>query len=105
MTKVLKAIAFGAVLGIAATAVPHITAATFAGVQEQDHHDANNQHADYSNNRFYKLGNNEGYKDYQHKTQRPPHNHNYRNDEDRKAHDYGYQQGLQGQHANHADPH
>jgi hypothetical protein len=43
------------------------------------------------------LGNSEGYEDYKRKTQRKEHNHKYRNDDDRKAHDYGYQQGWQGQ--------
>jgi hypothetical protein len=73
----------------------------FAGAQDQDrldHHDYTQQQAhEYSSNRYYQVGNREGYVDYQHKTQRKEHNHKYRNDEDRKAHDYGYQQGWQGQ--------
>jgi hypothetical protein len=55
------------------------------------------QHPDYSKNKFYSVGNREGYEDHQKKAQRPAHEHAYRNDEDRKAHDYGYQQGWNGQ--------
>jgi hypothetical protein len=74
----------------------------FAGAQDQDrldHHEYTQQqtHPEYSNNRYYQVGNREGYVDYQHKTQRKEHNHKYRNDDDRRAHDYGYQQGWQGQ--------
>jgi hypothetical protein len=99
MKSILRTIVFGSALGVAATAMPSIMAMPFAGVQDQDHHDdgQGQPHPDYSKNRFYKVGNSEGYQDYKHKTQRKEHNHNYRNDEDRQAHDSGYQQGLQGQ--------
>jgi hypothetical protein len=100
MKNVLRAIAFGAVLTVAATAVPSFAAITYPEVQDSAHdhdHDQAQQHPDYSNNSYYKLGNREGYQDYKKKTQRKEHNHKYRNDEDRQAHDYGYQQGQQGQ--------
>jgi hypothetical protein len=99
MKNVLRTIVFASALGLVATAMPSMMAMTFAGAQDQDHHDGGQGqgHPDYSKNRFYKVGNSEGYQDYKHKTQRKEHNHNYRNDEDRQAHDYGYKQGLQGQ--------
>jgi len=53
-------------------------------------------HPDYSNNEYYRTGNDEGYQDYQAKKRRESHNHQYRNDDDRKAHDYGYDQGWSG---------
>jgi len=55
------------------------------------------QHPDYSSNKYYALGNREGYQDYQKKTQRTTHKHKYGSDRDRAAHDYGYKQGYQGQ--------
>jgi hypothetical protein len=61
------------------------------------------QHPDYSKNKYYALGNREGYQDYGKKHERANHNHQYRNDDDRKAHDYGYQQGLQGQRGYHPE--
>lgn len=72
---------------------------TQPGAQEGEHRAQNVQtqpHTDYSNNEFYRTGNREGYQDDQHHTKRTTHNHNYRNDEDRRAHDAGYQEGLQG---------
>jgi|CZKZ01.1.fsa_nt_gi hypothetical protein len=61
------------------------------------------QHPDYSKNKYYSLGNREGYQDYGKKKERANHNHQFRNDEDRKAHDYGYQQGWQGQRGYHPE--
>jgi len=97
MKNVLRTIVFASALGLVATAMPSMMAMPFTGAQDQDHHNGSHEqgHPDYSNNRFYKVGNSEGYKDYKHETQRKEHNHNYRNDEDRQAHDYGYQEGLQ----------
>lgn len=112
MKNVLRTIAFGAALTVAATAVPSFAAITYTGVQDQDRDHGQAQehpnyqaqeHPDYSNNRYYKLGNREGYQDYGTKTQRKEHNHKYRNDMDRQAHDYGYQQGWQGQRGYHHD--
>jgi len=100
MKNVLRTIAFGAALTVAATAVPSFAAIASPTVQDQDH--AQSEHPEYANNRFYKLGNQEGYQDYKNKTQRPEHKHAYRNDTDRQAHDYGYQQGLQGQRGYHS---
>jgi hypothetical protein len=105
MKNLLRTIALGAAFTLAATAVPAMHAAMLSGAQDHDHdHDSQmQQHPDYSNNRYYSLGNREGYTDYRHKTERKEHNHKYRSDDDRKAHDYGYQQGLQGQRGYHSD--
>ena len=62
---------------------------------QRDTNRANRQ--DYSNNTYYRTGNEEGYEDYQKKQQRKSHDHKYRNDDDRTAHDYGYQQGWKGE--------
>ena len=110
MKTALRMIALGSALSVAAVATPSMMGITMGGAQDQDHQDHQDHHEyaqgqsaqgqshpDYSNNRYYKLGNSEGYHDYQHKTQHTVHNHKYRSDDDRKAHDYGYQQGLQGQ--------
>jgi hypothetical protein len=98
MKNVLRTIAFGAALTVAATAVPSFAAIASPAVQDQDHDRAQSQdHPEYAKNRYYKVGNQEGYQDYKSKKQRPEHKHAYRNDTDRQAHDYGYQQGLQGQ--------
>ena len=77
MKNILRTIVFGSALGVAAIAMPSTMARPFAGVQDQDHHDGGQgqPHPDYSKNRFYKVGNSEGYQDYKHKTQRKEHNH------------------------------
>jgi len=105
MKNRLRMIALGSTLSVAVIAAPSMMAMTFGGAQDQDHHNfaQEQSHPDYSNNHYYKVGNNEGYEDYKRKTQRKEHNHKYRNDEDRKAHDYGYQQGWQGQRYNSSD--
>lgn len=75
--------------------------------QEQEHHNQNmqsQQHTDYSNNEFYRTGNREGYEDYQHHSQRKTHNHKYRSDEDRRAHDTGYKEGWSGHQYNEEHP-
>jgi hypothetical protein len=93
----LRTIAATAAISIAMTTLPAFAAASPAA-QDQEHHEAAQaQHPDYSKNSYYKTGNREGYQDYQKKQQRKTHNHKYRTDEDRAAHDYGYQQGWQGQ--------
>lgn len=100
MKNRLRMIALGSTLSVAAIAAPSMMAMTFGGAQDQDHHDFTQEqaaHPEYANNHYYRLGNSEGYEDYKRKTQRKEHNHKYRNDDDRKAHDYGYQQGWQGQ--------
>jgi hypothetical protein len=99
MKNGLRNIAFAAALTVAVTAVPSLGAMTLLGVQDQDHHDQVQTHPDYSNNSFYKQGNKEGYQDFKNKTHKA-HNHKYKNDDDRQAHEYGYQQGLQGQRGN-----
>jgi hypothetical protein len=98
MKRAITALAASAALGLALVAVP------IAAMAQDDHRNDNNrvqaqqtQHPDYSRNKYYTLGNREGYQDYQRKTQRTTHNHRYGNDNDRAAHDYGYQRGYQGQ--------
>jgi hypothetical protein len=106
MKIALTTIAATAALAMALTAVP----TTAARAQEQRRDDnvqqrqtTQVQHPDYSRNKYYTLGNREGYQDYGRKTQRPAHEHSYRNDSDRAAHDYGYQQGWQGTRGYHPD--
>ena len=98
MSRLIRSAAFAAALTLTLAAAPtalHASpVAAFAQDRDHEHHD---DHPEYRNNRYYRTGNREGYQDYQRKTQRPEHSHRYRNDEDRKAHDYGYQQGHQGQ--------
>ena len=92
MNNVLRSIAMAAAFSFTlAVATPTAHAAT-VGTMAQDHDD----HPGYRNNKYYSVGNREGYEDYKRKTQRPEHTHKYRKDDDRKAHDYGYQQGYQG---------
>ncbi|MCU1312821.1 MAG: hypothetical protein JWM54_578 [Acidobacteriaceae bacterium] len=90
-----------------ATAFP-VSALLVAAAQDQDHHDQDRDRdrtrANYTNNNYYQTGNREGYEDYQKKVRRKEHNHKYRSDEDRRAHDQGYEQGWQG-HRDHDDPH
>lgn len=102
MNNALQIFAVGAALSLAASALPAHAA---PAAQEQEHRDSDrrtssdqmNNHADYSNNSYYQLGNREGYEDYNKKQQRKAHKHKFRNDEDRAAHDAGYQQGWSGQ--------
>jgi hypothetical protein len=63
---------------------------------QYQHTDASANHPDYSSNKFYRLGNQEGLQDHKRNTQRTSHNHQYKTDDDKKAHDYGYQEGWQG---------
>jgi hypothetical protein len=106
MKIAFSSIAATAALTMALTALP----ASVAGAQEQRRDDniqqrqtTQVQHPDYSKNKYYALGNREGYQDYGRKTERTTHNHTYRNDDDRAAHDYGYQQGLHGTRGYHPD--
>jgi len=106
MKIVFTSIAATAALAMAMTALPAFT----AGAQEQrrdnnvqPQYNTQVQHPDYSRNKYYALGNREGYQDYGRKTERTTHRHTYRNDDDRTAHDYGYQQGLHGTRGYHPD--
>ncbi|GAC1429990.1 MAG: hypothetical protein NVSMB62_27510 [Acidobacteriaceae bacterium] len=110
MKNTLRLMTAAAALSIAVTALPAMAA---PAAQEQEHRDTDRrdtdrrdtqQHPDYSNNNYYRLGNREGYQDYSKKEQRKNHNHKYRGDDDRAAHDYGYQQGWQGQRGYNSDP-
>jgi hypothetical protein len=111
MKIAFTSIAATAALAMALTALP----TSVAGAQEQRRDDnvqqrqydndqqRQVQHPDYSRNRYYALGNREGYQDYGRQTQRATHHHSYRNDDDRVAHDYGYQQGYRGTRGYHPD--
>ena len=97
MKSMFRSFAAATVLTIAASAMPLLAAVP---AQDRDHQqmDRNHEeHPEYQTNRYYRLGNSEGYKDYGRHVQRKQHNHSYKTDDDRKAHDYGYQQGWQGQ--------
>jgi hypothetical protein len=93
-------------LAIGAAALNIKPALALPNSQDQDHR-VQEQHPEYSNNKFYQLGNKEGYEDHKKNVQRTTHKHNYKTDDDKKAHDYGYQQGWQGQnyHDDHQAPH
>ena len=101
MKNALRTFAVTTAFAIAVTALP-----AFAALPSpQEHHDADhNDHPEYRNNKYYRTGNREGYEDYTRKTQRTEHNHKYRNDTDRHAHDYGYQQGWSGTRYNPHNP-
>jgi hypothetical protein len=106
MKNALRIFAAAAAFSLAASALPAYGA---PAAQNQEHHDddrrnnsqySNSNNPDYSNNSYYQLGNREGYQDYGKKQQRKEHRHRFRNDDDRAAHDYGYQQGWSGQQYN-----
>jgi hypothetical protein len=93
----LHVVTVGTALAIGAAALP-----AFAHAQEQRSTTtttttrSTDEHPEYRNNQYYRLGNREGYEDYQKKERRTTHDHKYRKDDDRKAHDYGYEQGWSG---------
>lgn len=99
-----------AVTGLLATALT-VVPTSAAGAQDQTRNNndqqrqsnGQTQHPDYSKNKYYALGNREGYQDHQKKQKRASHNHQFRNDDDRKAHDDGYEQGWQGQRGYHPE--
>jgi hypothetical protein len=97
MNNRMRSIAIAAAFTFTLSAAPTVLHASPTAAFVQDHdQQKQEEHPEYKNNSFYKVGNREGYQDYQHKTQRADHTHKYKSDDDRKAHDYGYQQGLQG---------
>jgi hypothetical protein len=106
MHKKLQGLAMFTALAIGAAALSVTPALAIPMAQDQDHHDQA-QHPDYSNNKYYQLGNKEGLQDHKKNVQRTNHNHSYKTDDDKKAHDYGYKQGWQGQnyHDDHQAPH
>ncbi len=93
-------------LGVGIFASPALAA---GAPQDRDHHEQRaDDHPDYSHNSYYRTGNREGLQDHRRNTQRAEdaHRHHFKSDDDRKAHDYGYQQGWQGQnYRDHHDPH
>ena len=92
----LHVFAVGTALAIGVAALPafaHGQERTTTTTTTTRYHD---EHPEWHNNDYYRLGNREGYEDYEHKKRREEHEHKYRNDEDRRAHDYGYQQGWSG---------
>ena len=111
MRKQIQTLAIMTTLAIGASALSVTPALAIPVAQDQDHHDQyqkdQTEHPEYVNNQFYQLGNKEGYEDHKKNLQRTNHNHNYKTDEDKKAHDYGYHQGWQGKeyHPEHPDPH
>ena len=96
MRTLIKSLAFTAALSLLpASAAPAFALAPVAA-QDQDRDRDHANHVDYSHNEYYRLGNREGYEDYQRKAQRKEHNHQFHSDDDRRAHDTGYQEGWQG---------
>ena len=82
--------------GFAAAATPAVAHAS----RLQEHHDEmrtdQKDHPEYRNNEFYRTGNREGWEDHQRNERRKEHNHKYKTEDDRRAHDYGYEQGWSG---------
>ena len=107
MQKQLQRLAMFTALAIGTSALNVTPALAMPTAQDQDHHDQyqkdRNEHPEYVNNKYYQLGNKEGYEDHKKNVQRSTHNHNYKTDMDKRAHDDGYQQGWQGQ--NYRDNH
>jgi hypothetical protein len=110
MHKQLQRLAMFTVLAIGTSALSVTPALATPTPQDQDHHDQyqkdRTEHPEYVNNKYYQVGNKEGYEDHKKNLQRKEHSHPYKTDEDRRAHDYGYQQGWQGKeyHPEHPDP-
>ena len=97
MTRMMRSIAIAAAFTFSIAAAPTLLhASPTAGFAQDRDRVQHEEHPEYRHNSYYRVGNREGYLDYRHKTQRPDHTHRYRSDDDRKAHDYGYQPGLQG---------
>lgn len=102
----LRQVAFGAALvfGSSAIAAPVLAqqdesrerGRQSSAETQRTNPDAYANHPDYSNNEYYRTGNDEGYQDYKAHKRREKDEHQYRNDEDRRAHDYGYQEGWSG---------
>ena len=107
MHKQLHRLAMFTALAIGTSALSVTPALAIPTAQDQDHRDQKdrNEHPEYANNKYYQMGNKEGYEDHKKNLQRKEHNHPYKTDMDKQAHDYGYQQGWQGQSYNHHDPH
>lgn len=97
MKHTLQAFAATTALAIGVAALP-----AFAHAQEEHTRTTTtttrttDEHPEWHNNEYYRTGNREGYEDYQRKERRKEHEHKYRSDEDRRAHDYGYEQGWKG---------
>jgi hypothetical protein len=108
MKHVWKRVALGSALSLTLAAALPVRALPVAAAQDQDRHDQggdrDHDRANYANNSYYQVGNREGYEDHQRKVRRKEHHHNYRTDDDRRAHDRGYEEGWQGHH-DHDDPH
>jgi hypothetical protein len=104
MHKQLQRLAMFTILAMGVSALSVTPALAIPTTQDQDHHDQyqkdRTEHPEYVNNQFYQMGNKEGFQDHEKNMQRKNHNHNYKTDEDKKAHDYGYQQGWHGQNYN-----
>lgn len=103
MKKAFTTLALSSALTFGLSALPAF-AASHVVPQDRDnrvmeHRDADRtEHPEYYTNRYYRLGNREGYQDYQRKSRRAEaeHRHKFHSDDDRRAHDYGYDQGYGG---------
>jgi hypothetical protein len=107
MHKRLQRLAVCTALAIGASALNVTPALAIPTAQDHDQYQKEqSQHPEYVNNQFYKMGNKEGLEDHNKNFQRTSHDHKYKTDEDKKAHDYGYQQGWHGQdyHNEHQKP-
>jgi hypothetical protein len=97
MKKALSALALGAALSFTAVAAPYVSPVAPVRVQDDDRReDQRERHPEYYRNSYYRTGNREGYEDYRRKARRRVHRHHYHGDDDRRAHDYGYEEGWRG---------
>ena len=103
MKSVIRSIATATAFTVALAAAPSLFAMTPITPQDRDDHivrrdsdDRAVRQRDYSHDRYYTLGNREGYHDYRRHVNTRKHHHRFRDDDERHAHDFGYQQGLQG---------
>jgi hypothetical protein len=92
----LRRLALITAFTIGATGLMVTSALALPTAQDQEHRDQV-QHPEYANNSFYRLGNKEGLEDHKRNVQRTTHDHHYKTDTDKAAHDYGYQEGWKGQ--------
>ena len=109
MHSKLKKAAFATALAVGMNTAG-LAPAIAMGAPQDDHHDRDRdrdraQQRDYSNSEYYKTGYREGMEDRRHHKQRERHDHDYRSDEDRQAHDYGYQTGWGSNHQDRDDHH
>jgi hypothetical protein len=105
MKNAFRIVTAAAAFAIAATTIPAVAASLAPQDRRDNVQTDRNEHPEYTSNRYYRLGNKEGYDDHRRNVQRKQHNHKFSSDDDRKAHDYGYQQGWSGTRYNSNDRH